>query len=242
MEPHPGELEYMGVQIFYEGDYVLSFVPAPVALDQLQHLLGSPHDGASSAQPLGTHVHLDDTSQFSPPGLQVALTETQEAINEEPVSSSAPRCETCNKVFGRPQELKRHGNEVHKLQQRICPFKSCTYKWKRPDKIRAHIIDVHNSELCPVVIQGLRALHRKPEGVVKFVNAYEFGYSFKPPAEPYVSPPGPPLEPFEKFGLREYCGCDLKSADVFSSEDVVEQTVEEGTMLLEGQSRMEGVQ
>lgn len=151
--------------------------------------LGQLHDGASAAQPLESLVHSGDASQFPPPeSPRSADLATNVRVIEAPGAEGGnggalSRCETCKKTFGRPQELKRHRKQVHK-PQRICPFKPCTYKWKRPYKIRSHIIDVHRSELCPVVFQGVSALRGKPEGVVEFVNAYESRYSFKLPAEP----------------------------------------------------------
>ncbi|KAH8984986.1 hypothetical protein EDB86DRAFT_3084087 [Lactarius hatsudake] len=223
----------------YPQDTSSVFYFDPNFLYMLPQGLGQSHDGANASQPLESLVHPGDASQFPhPEAARFADLATNVQVIEAPGAGGGNggalfRCEPCKKTFGRLQELKRHRNQVHK-PQRICPFKLCTYKWKRPDKIRAHIIDVHCSELCPVVFKGVSALRGKPKGVVEFVNAYESGYSFEPPAEPYVLPSGPPLEPFEKFGLKECCGCYLESVDVLSSEGVVEQTVEEAAMLPEG--------
>ncbi|KAH9036277.1 hypothetical protein EDB84DRAFT_1190450 [Lactarius hengduanensis] len=167
---YPGELESGGVVIFYEGNY---FVPTSVALNQLQHLPGSPNDVASPVQPWGTQSHLDDPFQLSPPGLQVMLlTETQEAASEPP-PGSAPAgeqfsCETCGHISTRPQEHGRHIREVHGLS-RPCPLCS-RYQWKRGYKIKDHLLSVHDGELDPEFKETIRSL--KGQGVVNYVEAW----------------------------------------------------------------------
>ncbi|KAH8992177.1 hypothetical protein EDB92DRAFT_588750 [Lactarius akahatsu] len=197
--------------------------------------LGQLHDGANTTQPPESLVHPGNAPQFPPPeAAQSADLVTEVQAVEAPGGGddgALPLCETCNLRFGRPQELKRHMDQTHQ-PSRQCPFNPCAYKWKRPNKIKAHIINEHRNELCPEVFQTVSALRGKR--VVEFVDAYELGYNFKTPTEPYVAFSLPPLAPSENFMLSEYCGCCLGSGDVFSSEGVVVQTVEESTVLLEG--------
>ncbi|KAH9069356.1 hypothetical protein EDB83DRAFT_2314393 [Lactarius deliciosus] len=194
------------------------------------------HDGANTTQPPESLVHLGNASQFLPPeAAQSADLSTDVQAVETPGGGDdgeLPLCEACNRIFGRPQEFKRHMDQTHQ-PPRQCPFNPCAYKWKRPNKIKAHITDEHRNKLCPKVFQQLSALRGKC--IVEFVDAYELRYNFKTPTEPYVPLSLPPLAPSEKFMLSEYCGCCLGSGDVFSSEGVlVTQTVEESTVLLEG--------
>ncbi|KAF8259968.1 hypothetical protein EI94DRAFT_1749906 [Lactarius quietus] len=74
------------------------------------------------------------------------------------------------KAFGRQQELNRHLRQVHQ-PPRGCPFESCNYEWKRPDRIKAHIINVHGSLLCPVITKAVRGLYGK--NILNFVDNYE---------------------------------------------------------------------
>ncbi|KAH9019162.1 hypothetical protein EDB85DRAFT_581928 [Lactarius pseudohatsudake] len=195
--------------------------------------LGQLHDGANTTQPPESLVHLGNASQFPPPeAAQSADLATDIQTVEAPGDGDdgpLPLCETCNLTFGRPQEFKRHMDQTHQ-PPRQCPFNPCAYKWKRPDKIKAHITDKHRKELCPEVFQTVSALRGKR--IVEFIDAYELGDNFKTPTEPYVSFSLPPLAP--NLMLSECCGCFLGSGDVFSSEGVVEQTVEESTVLPEG--------
>lgn len=172
--------------------------------------LGRLHDGTDAAQLQELLVHPSNVSQLLPPeAAQSPALATNIQVTEAPRGGDSPkgapsRCGDCGKSFGRPQDLKRHWKEVHTMSLRKCPFKPCTYEWKRSDKIKAHIIEVHGSGLCPVVFEGIRALPGK--GVIEFVDAYEFGCSFKTP-EPYISLPLPllPVAPFEEFGPYRRC-------------------------------------
>ncbi|KAH9966852.1 hypothetical protein BC827DRAFT_1153172 [Russula dissimulans] len=47
----------------------------------------------------------------------------------------------CNKKYGRPQELKRHIKDKHRIPPR-CPF--CGIEFTRAEKIRRHLIGQHN--------------------------------------------------------------------------------------------------
>ncbi|KAI9436238.1 hypothetical protein H4582DRAFT_1965268 [Lactarius indigo] len=172
------------------------------------------HDGVNATQLLQYPEHPGDAPQFLPPEVakyKYADLATAVEVIEAPGGNNggaSHRCERagCGKKFKRRQELKRHRNQVHK-PQRICPFKLCAYKWKRPDKIRTHIIEVHGSELCPEVLQKLKALRGNPKGVVDFVDTDEFLRNFEPPAETYVLPSVPPPGPSEEFRLRDFCDC-----------------------------------
>ncbi|KAH9019164.1 hypothetical protein EDB85DRAFT_581922 [Lactarius pseudohatsudake] len=192
-----------------------------------------PHDGANTTQPPESLMHPGNASQFPPPeAAQSADLATDVQAVEAPGGGddgAFPLCGKCNLMFQRPQEFKRHVVQVHR-PPRQCPFNPCTYKWKRTEKIKAHITNKHRNELCPEVFQAVSALRGKD--IAEFVDAYELGDNFKTPTEPYVSFSLPPLAP--NLVLREYCGCYLESVDAFSSEGVVEQTVEETTMLPEG--------
>lgn len=200
--------------------------------------LGLVNDRANAAQPLpvGSLIHGDSPPFPHPEAAQSADLATDVQAVKAPGDGKHEVlllrvCKTCNRRFGRLQELKRHMGQVHQ-PLRKCPFNRCAYKWKRPDIIKTHITNKHRNELCPEVFQKVSALRGK--SIVEFVDAYELGYNFKTPTEPYVSFSLPPLAWSENFMLSEYCGCCLGSGDVFSSEDVVEQTVEESTVLPEG--------
>ncbi len=145
-------------------------------MGQLQCLPGSPHDEASAAQLLETQVHPNDASQFSPP--EILFTDAQEA--EPPGHGSASgsgqySCERCGKPFKRLQEHERHVREVHGLRLPLqCPF--CPYQWKRPYKIKDHLIKVHDNELT-AVLEGVRIL--RGQDVVEFVETLKFVRHFK---------------------------------------------------------------
>ncbi|KAI9453733.1 hypothetical protein F5148DRAFT_458369 [Russula earlei] len=64
-----------------------------------------------------------------------------------------PVCGECKKDFGRPQERKRHIKDVHN-SPRKCPF--CDIKWKRCDKIKAHLLAKHRERFIPEIVEGLR--------------------------------------------------------------------------------------
>ena len=81
-------------------------------------------------------------------------------------------CWACGREFERRQELIRHF-QVHMPKQK-CPFNPCTYKWKRPAKIKEHIIEFHSSELLPEVLQEFLKPKLRGKAVLKFVNTLEF--------------------------------------------------------------------
>ncbi len=74
-------------------------------------------------------------------------------------------CGACRATFGRPQELARHTLAVH-CPPRQCPF--CPYQWRRPYKIKAHIIDVHQDEFPQEVWSVILLLRH--QDVVTFVD------------------------------------------------------------------------
>jgi len=175
--------------------------------------LGRLHDGSNSTP----------HSEFLAVSVQVA--EAPRDSNSR--GSKLSQCEICGRCFKRPQERTRHLRQVHQ-PQRKCPFQPCAYNWKRPDKINAHITNVHGSKLCPLVTEGVRALRGKE--VTEFVDAYDF----ERPDGTYVLLPLPLLASVAPSGeselyLRDYCECRLERIDVVSGEGVVEQTVKEVT-------------
>ncbi|KAH8984979.1 hypothetical protein EDB86DRAFT_2397353 [Lactarius hatsudake] len=134
--------------------YFYPWLPFPYMLPQGP---GQPHDGADAFQPLGSLVHPGDASQYLPPE---AVQSADPALDVQAVETpgggeggALPFCETCNLGFGRRQEFKRHMEQGHQ-PRRQCPFNPCAYKWKRPDKIKAHITNKHRSELCPKVFKN----------------------------------------------------------------------------------------
>jgi len=168
---------------------------------------GQVHDQTNGAAQL---VYLNIAPQLPPPAAtQPAGIATDVQVTEavgggsSPGGASRPLCVACGQSFTRLQELKRHLSQAH-MPNRKCPFKFCTYEWKRPSKIKDHLNEVHSSELNPLVFQEIRKLRGKR--VVEFVDAYEF--------DPYQS---------------EYCGCCLERIDVVSSEGAFEQIEEETT-------------
>ncbi|KAH8990007.1 hypothetical protein EDB86DRAFT_2940341 [Lactarius hatsudake] len=191
-------------------------------LYKLLQELGLLHDGADASQPLEPLIHHRDASQFPPPEAAQSAdlaTDVQVLVVGAPGGSNggaSPLCETCNIIFGRPQEFKRHMDQTHQ-PPRQCPFNPCAYKWKRPDKIKAHITNKHRKELCPEVFQILSALRGKR--IIEFLDGYERGHNFKTPTEPYVSFSLPPLAPFENPMLSDYFGCSIESLDVVPSKE-----------------------
>ncbi|KAI9436241.1 hypothetical protein H4582DRAFT_463894 [Lactarius indigo] len=166
--------------------------------------LGLLHDGANAAQPLESLVPLGDVSQFPPPeAAQSADLATDDRAVGAPRGGNGKAlhlrlCELCNRTFRRPQEFKRHMDQVHQ-PQRKCPFNPCAYKWQRPYKIKAHITNEHRSEFCAVDFKKVSSLRGKR--IVEFVDACEFWYNSKTTAEPYLLPSLPPLAPSERFML-----------------------------------------
>jgi len=77
-------------------------------------------------------------------------------------------CGTCGQKFGRPQELKRHVEYVHS-PPRHCPF--CPFQWKRPDKIRTHLLEVHHDVPSAGALQEIHP--RRGLGLVEFLDTYE---------------------------------------------------------------------
>ena len=145
---------------------------------QWQHML-PPEPGSNAA----AHSELPELpsteSLFPPPELirSTDLTADVQAIDGsrgvDSPGGAQHRCDhnNCGQIFKRRQELTRHLNQVHNPGQK-CPLKSCLYTWKRPDKIKAHIINVHGSEFCPKVLEQIHKLRGK--GVIEFLDAYAF--------------------------------------------------------------------
>ncbi|KAI9453914.1 hypothetical protein BJY52DRAFT_1286919 [Lactarius psammicola] len=98
-----------------------------------------------------------------------AVFSTVEGAATSSGSSGRPLCGTCGQTFGRPQDLRRHINDVHK-PRRQCPF--CSYGWSRADKIKAHLTDAHRDELSAEVLQGICAL--RGQAVVEFLDSFEY--------------------------------------------------------------------
>ncbi|KAI9437057.1 hypothetical protein BJY52DRAFT_627648 [Lactarius psammicola] len=217
---------------FYEGIYsldadtVAQLTSISLTSDPLQPLSGSPSDEASAAQPCETRAHFDDATQYSPPSPPeiVRITDAQEAEPPEHGSTSGGgkhSCKICGKTSKRLQEHERHVKEVHGLSTPQCPF--CSYPWKRPYKIKKHLMEVHNDELI-LVLEGIRTL--RGQGVVEFVETLEFVRNFKSET-PETNASSPPT-PFHAYG--GYCS---GSIDVVLNEDVGEGMIEEMTEWLE---------
>ncbi|KAH8985729.1 hypothetical protein EDB86DRAFT_2316370 [Lactarius hatsudake] len=77
-------------------------------------------------------------------------------------------CQACGVRFRRLQELRRHEIDVHS-PPRQCLF--CHYQWKRPHKIKDHLLKVHCSELPPETLEGISALNGR--GLVEFLETSE---------------------------------------------------------------------
>ena len=129
--------------------------------------------------------------------LAIHAVDASGGVDSPSPSETRFRCGHCPKTFGRQQELTRHLEQVDKPRQ-ICPFKPCTYNWIRPDKIKAHIINVHGSECCSKVLEEIRKLRGKK--VIDFLDAYDFEmYDKSQPWQPLLEPSG--IEPWV-FYLR----------------------------------------
>lgn len=97
-------------------------------------------------------------------------------------------CGACGMTFGRPQEFRRHVDEMHSLTpRRQCPF--CSHEWTRVGKIKAHLAEAHHDVLSAEVLQGIGALRGR--AMVEFLNNYEYLRAVI--AEIYG--PSPPLFP-----------------------------------------------
>ena len=135
-------------------------------------------DPTNASQVWESTVHPINAPQFlsfdiSPPIDHVTDVQAQAGGDESGCSpSETAHCEACDRWFKRPQEWKRHYQEVH-MPKRECPF-NCNYPWTvaRPAKIKDHFTEVHDREFSPEIVQEIRKLRGK--GIVKFVDALEF--------------------------------------------------------------------
>ena len=206
------------------------------------------YDGSNATTHSESPVLPRNASQFPPPE---AAQPADDQLTEAPTDSrNSPGkklnlCRICGHRFKRPQDCARHLSDVHQPKRR-CPFEPCKYNWKRSDKIKAHITKVHGSDLCPLVAKGVCALRGKD--VIEFVDAYDF----ERPDNTYVLLPLPLLASEAPSGeceqylrcvflrldnkgiiwltsISDYCGCQVETIDLFSSEGMVEQMVEEAT-------------
>jgi len=103
-----------------------------------------------------------------------------------------PVCASCNKDFGRVQELKRHLKDVHMPRCR-CPF--CNYTWTRPNKIKAHLMADHIDKFTAEMLDGIKDLYG--QRIIEFVNAYHSG----PHIEVTYAIPGTGQVPFDPTQL-----------------------------------------
>jgi hypothetical protein len=111
------------------------------------------------ARPHGTRGH-------------VTFQDTQDCGRGNMKRRAQTTCADCNKSFGRPQELSRHRQDVHK-KPRHCLF--CGVKWTRPSNIKAHLLTKHREKFTAellVVIQALRG-----RTIVAFLDGYTEGPS-----------------------------------------------------------------
>ena len=131
-------------------------------------------------------VRPDDASQFLSPESELAPypgAQEAKAPGHGCVSDGEQyNCDLCGKPSKRLQEHKRHIREVHGLVHQ-CPL--CPYRWKRPYKIKDHLIRVHKKGLIRVV-EGIRILRGK--NVVKFVETLKFLQNFGTPETNAPSP------------------------------------------------------
>jgi hypothetical protein len=135
---------------------------------------GQEHDRTNASQFWEFLIHPSDAPQLPPPeaaqsaDLATDVQVTEAAGDGNSPGGALPLCWICSTSFKRSQELKRHLSQVH-MPKRECPFgESCTHKWKRPAKIKDHIIEAHGSEFHPEVLQEIRKLRGK--GVEKFLD------------------------------------------------------------------------
>ncbi len=76
-------------------------------------------------------------------------------------------CTDCDKFFGRAQELARHRKDVHE-RPRYCLF--CSFKWTRPNNIKAHLVANHSEKFTAELLVTFRALRGRL--IVAFLDAY----------------------------------------------------------------------
>ncbi|KAH9066183.1 hypothetical protein EDB87DRAFT_1573806 [Lactarius vividus] len=82
-----------------------------------------------------------------------------------PAAQKCYPCQVCGKRFQMLQDLKRHEVQQHN-SPRQCPF--CLYQWKRPDKIKARLVEVHRDVLSAEILDQIRA--RRGKDLVEFLN------------------------------------------------------------------------
>ena len=88
---------------------------------------------------------------------------------QAPRESRLNYCTPCDKVYPRPQELKRHTRDKHE-QKRKCPF--CRIRWTRPARIRIHVLKSHGSYLNENEEQEILQLRGREE-TIRFLEKYE---------------------------------------------------------------------
>ena len=102
--------------------------------------------------------------------------------------SERPSCTICGKDFGRVQELKRHTKAIHRMPSH-CLF--CSFKWTRPDKIRAHLKDKHPDCFSKEIWEKITALPAKQLGdflmLFKLFRSTETTSASPVPSDPYPS-------------------------------------------------------
>ncbi|KAH9003534.1 hypothetical protein EDB86DRAFT_2826658 [Lactarius hatsudake] len=154
----------------------MQFRPVLATVDQ-QRPPGSSHE-ASTAQPWNSQAHPGNAARFSPSETR-AFTNAQKTELPGQGSVSGGRqysCGLCKKRFKRRQDLMRHVRDVHG-PPRQCPL--CSYEWTRAYKIKAHLLNAHSNELCPVVSLGIRVL--RGHDVVEFIDTHELLRGFETP-------------------------------------------------------------
>ena len=143
-----------------------------------QHML--PPEPSSNAAAHSEFPEFPSTESLFPPPEPIHSTDLAADVQAIDASRGVDspggaqhRCvyDNCGQIFKRRQELTRHLNQVHNPVQ-MCPFEPCLYTWKRPDKIKAHIINVHGSEFCPKVLEQIHKL--KGKRVIEFLGACAF--------------------------------------------------------------------
>lgn len=80
-----------------------------------------------------------------------------------------PICASCNIVFGRIQEYKRHIKDKH-MDRRRCPF--CDFQWSRSDIIKVHLNSKHAERFTAEILEGFMALRGRH--VIEFMDAYDY--------------------------------------------------------------------
>jgi hypothetical protein len=151
-----------------------------------------------------------EPAHFEVPAADVQPTDASGGVDSP--CGAQPRARwkcVCGKTFRRRQELKRHLDQVDKPRQ-MCPFKPCPYNWLRPDKIKAHIMNVHASKFssCPNLLEKIGKLRGKE--MIEFLDEVSKAYDFDTPDTlAYLLPPPPLLEALGECGTF-YLRCVLR--------------------------------